>query len=413
MHWDEGPLFQSQDLSSVLAFEEQQMLREIESASEERALNADESEWVAYVVSHAKVEPIKLHGDRWELEDLGDQRVDVRGDPNRLIRDPARPSLIAGHAAKLRIPFDGNVRLLRLRSNTFVDPPIAGVEDNEIVKRYEWPTDVDPPDLKGMAEQLIERLERSIRWSTEQVENHNRELERLACDAVRTRRERLRATHSHLQSFGIPVRRRGDAPKTYAAPGVHRRSPPIPPSGAAAAGIPEPVLIDEFYDHIITVIRAWGKAVERTPGPYKDFDEETLRAALLPMLNSHYEGAATGETFNAGGKTDVLIRVEDRTVFIGECKWWKGPKGVGEALDQLFSYTTWRDTKLALLFLVGGKDPTKAYETTQGLLENNDLFVSWKDSGNERELRCLMRWPRDEDVAAELHVSFVHVPKDS
>jgi len=45
------------------------------------------------------------------------------------------------------------------------------------------------------------------------------------------------------------------------------------------------------------------------------------------MLNTHYEGGATGETFNAAGKTDILIRVEDRNVFIGECKWWSGAAG--------------------------------------------------------------------------------------
>src|SRR5215211_2947366 len=48
------------------------------------------------------------------------------------------------------------------------------------------------------------------------------------------------------------------------------------------------------------------------------------RDNLVVMLNSHYEGQATGETFNRSGKTDNLVRVEDRNVFIGECKWWPG-----------------------------------------------------------------------------------------
>jgi hypothetical protein len=36
------------------------------------------------------------------------------------------------------------------------------------------------------------------------------------------------------------------------------------------------------------------------------------------------------------GKTDLLIRVADQPLFIGECKIWSGP-------DQLLGYTTWRD----------------------------------------------------------------------
>ena len=38
------------------------------------------------------------------------------------------------------------------------------------------------------------------------------------------------------------------------------------------------------------------------------------------------EGQATGETFNAAGKTDILLRIDGKNVFIGECKFWKGPK---------------------------------------------------------------------------------------
>ena len=117
-------------------------------------------------------------------------------------------------------------------------------------------------------------------------------------------------------------------------------------------------MLDDFYDHVLRVTRSLGRAVERTPAPYESADEETLRDALLPMLNSHYEGQAGGETFNASGKTDVLIRVDDRNVFIGECKWWGGAKAMERALEQLFSYATWRDTKLALIFFVDRKDPS-------------------------------------------------------
>jgi hypothetical protein len=37
-------------------------------------------------------------------------------------------------------------------------------------------------------------------------------------------------------------------------------------------------------------------------------------------LNSHYEGAATGETFNGTGKTDILVRHGLDNAFIGQCK---------------------------------------------------------------------------------------------
>ena len=44
-----------------------------------------------------------------------------------------------------------------------------------------------------------------------------------------------------------------------------------------------------------------------------------------------------------------MIRAEGKNVFIAECKFWTGPAGLSEALDQLLGYTSWRDTKAALL----------------------------------------------------------------
>ena len=39
-------------------------------------------------------------------------------------------------------------------------------------------------------------------------------------------------------------------------------------------------------------------------------------------LNGHYEGGASGETFNYEGKTDILIRVQGKNIFIAECEYW-------------------------------------------------------------------------------------------
>lgn len=88
--------------------------------------------------------------------------------------------------------------------------------------------------------------------------------------------------------------------------------------------------------------------MERSPHAFKDMGEEDLRSQFLVQLNGHYEGQATGETFNYEGKTDILIRVGHRNIFIGECKFWKGQQALTKAIDQLLGYATWRDTKTAL-----------------------------------------------------------------
>jgi hypothetical protein len=84
--------------------------------------------------------------------------------------------------------------------------------------------------------------------------------------------------------------------------------------------------------------------------------EEDLRTHFLVMLNAHYEGQATGETFNCEGKTDILIRENGRNVFIAECKFWKGPDGLVKTIDQLLGYTSWRDTKTAIILFNRSKN---------------------------------------------------------
>ena len=112
---------------------------------------------------------------------------------------------------------------------------------------------------------------------------------------------------------------------------------------------PEPTLAMDEYEYILSVLSNMVEVMERSPRAFKDMNEEDLRTHFLVHLNGHYEGQATGETFNYEGKTDILIRAEGRNIFIAECKFWTGSAGLTKALDQLLSYATWRDTKTALL----------------------------------------------------------------
>lgn len=96
--------------------------------------------------------------------------------------------------------------------------------------------------------------------------------------------------------------------------------------------------------------------IERNPVAFITLDEEAIRTHFLLQLNGHYEGSATGETFNATGKTDIIIRVDNRNIFIAECKFWRGPKTFNDAIDQLLGYLAWRDSKCALLIFNKSKD---------------------------------------------------------
>jgi hypothetical protein len=89
--------------------------------------------------------------------------------------------------------------------------------------------------------------------------------------------------------------------------------------------------------------------MERSPADFAHMKEETLRSHFLVQLNAQYEGQATGETFNYEGKTDIFIKCNGRNIFIVECKFWGGAKKYQETIDQLLSYLSWRDTKVAVV----------------------------------------------------------------
>lgn len=81
-----------------------------------------------------------------------------------------------------------------------------------------------------------------------------------------------------------------------------------------------------------------------------------MRDQLITHLTPRVDGSTSGETFNRAGKTDILIRHEDNNVFVAELGIWGGAKALGDKIDQLLGYLTWRDSKAALVIFVHNKD---------------------------------------------------------
>jgi hypothetical protein len=61
-------------------------------------------------------------------------------------------------------------------------------------------------------------------------------------------------------------------------------------------------------------------------------------------------------------------------IFVAECKIWKGPKTIGDALSQLLGYLVWRDTKAALLLFIRGGNATEIIEKSLAAIESHPNF---------------------------------------
>jgi hypothetical protein len=188
----------------------------------------------------------------------------------------------------------------------------------------------------------------------------------------------LRQRDTMAATFTIPVRP-VDPDRALEIP-VRRTAVVLNSSPSAPTGGPQEwSLTDAIYEQMITTITRFGHALERRPASARLLlpDEETLRDWLMFLLSTNYEAPdgselfVGGETVNGEGKTDILIRHQDRNAFIGECKFWHGPKKFGEAIDQLLGYTVWRDTKAAIILFITSRNATAAIDSAGGCLERH------------------------------------------
>ena len=157
------------------------------------------------------------------------------------------------------------------------------------------------------------------------------------------------------------------------------------------------------YKKILSILTDSAKTLERHPNSFQKLDEEALRDHLLVALNGIYEGQATGETFNHGGKTDILVRHRGENVFIGECKFWQGPKKLLDTLDQLLGYTTWRDNQVAILIFNRNQDMSKVVKQIPDVIRTHSSHVQ-EVSRERAQFRFVVCHPKDQNCLLNLAV---------
>jgi hypothetical protein len=406
-------LFEQEDLNAALEGHARGLDEEIENTPEEHLLQADENEWVRALVARYAVQTPELRRRDWWMDTPEEIRVDVSGDWNRAILDPSRSVYVPGYRVTIHIPFSGEKDVFKFRPSTRTTTfQVASVGDGELVQTIEYTAD-GPRDVRAEAEGLLDHVEQYLEWARMDIEAFNAALEHRTRTAIQRRRERVRHNYKRLAETGIPMLRPEDAPRTYIADVIVRRpSPASPPTSPSQAIALEPTLGDATFEHILEVIRATAEGMERSPKTYVGIGEEDRRQILVAALNSHYRGQITAEAFNAGGRTDILVRhPEGRNLFIGECKFWSGTKGFTDAINQLFGYTAWRDTKLAIIMFVREKDLSAVVEKARVALEHHPQLVERREAANETELRATVSWPGDVRRHADLNIFFIHTPE--
>lgn len=158
------------------------------------------------------------------------------------------------------------------------------------------------------------------------------------------------------------------------------------------------------YNAVLQTIREHLIATEELPKAIQKLnDEEMIRDTILWALNANYI-IATGETFRAAGKTDIHIKLENKSAFVAECKIWKGPSTFDNALSQIFSYTTWRDCRVAIIiFNTKYKNFGDVIKKLNSEISNNKEIITSVKKGTT-EWECKFRHPADNDSFITVNV---------
>jgi hypothetical protein len=339
-------LFAEAPIQNVIEHLKNKLATEVADMTSDYILGVSDEKLCGYLEEAYRLELPVLREDRAEIVERKDIEVDVSWQHNRAFRPGTRP-VVKGFRYVLAVPFDGDPGLFRF-GTYFGNVAFGEVKKKERELLLSFEVEADRPDdgqvNDGLKRQMREVQEILTRIKPE-VDNWNQQLPQLVRENAARARARAEKGRKIESSLSFPLRKK-DSPSQPVP--VSRKPLAIRPPATAPVK-PEPRLEMTEYDEILTMLGNMAASMERTPDAFVGLTEEYLRDHFLMVLNANFSGAATGESFNVGGKTDILIHAEGRNVFIAECKFWKGPESLRDTIDQLLSYLSWRDTKTAII----------------------------------------------------------------
>lgn len=379
-YWQQERLFSGRILTETLEARRQELYDDIQRYDGRQFATATEEELTAFFLKkYAASVPI-----------LGEPVVDHR-------------EVMQGIHVTVTIQFSGDDFILRGRpANSSGHGPDAVIHEGSIILQFTH-SGHDAGDLKKKVSGSLDSIKRNLQVAEEPVRVFNESLGPEILKRVRSRKQKLEKDKQMVEGLGFRLKRR---PDQFVIP-VTRKKPAIILPGSTT---PEPYMENEAYEDILRTCSSMSLVMERSPKAFEELCEEDIRWLFLVSLNGIYEGQATGETFNFQGKTDILIRVNDRNIFIAECKFWKGPEYLRDGLDQLLGYTCWRDTKTALLVFNRERRLSTVLQNMPEVLSSHPGFVETLEYKSETGFRVKMRHRDDESRHVVVTVLVFEVP---
>ena len=404
-------LFSRGDIFSVIQGHTESLKKKVQSIPANTLLNASEQDLIQAVIQEFRLEVPVIKDDEIYIAHAEETQVDVSHDPmRRFIYDAhSGPAYVPGNKTVIAVPFEGDSGFFKIRPQTYnLNPPRGEITENEILLTYVR-TDQNGEAIKQEYQRTVASIKQYLSSLSQSAMQFNSQLEGFVTAQLKARKDRLLADAGMTAAIGLPLRKREGTPLTFSVP-VTRRVPKIEQLKPAGAFKPEPALANEDYEEILRIMQNMVQVMELSPRAFLKMGEEDLRSHFLVQLNGAFKGQATGETFNFQGKTDILIRVEGKNVFIAECKFWDGEKTLLATLDQLLSYLSWRDTKAAVLVFNRNADFSAVLAKIRETVPKHPLFKRDRGTSGETVFRYVFAQPNDSNREIILTVLAFDIP---
>jgi hypothetical protein len=409
-------LFSRTDLREMFQQQFDALKTEIEQLDANRFLNTSPNDLAKYFVENYSLETPKLRRDEMAIVGNSEIKLTVKEPFADVIAGRSNldsslfSDIVPGQRIEIEIPFDGESQLFYARASTYSSVfPRAQVKEQSLLLIFEIRSD-SQKDILFDTNRTLDEIKRYLDWTRNDVKGFNTTLLHRINSTIEERRQRILTNQQRVASLEIPLKIRTDAPKTYAVPSIKRKIAPELPTAPTFPYEPEPVLEMEHYEHVLKIIQSMTQVMERSPSAFETMKEENLRQHFLVQLNGQFEGKATGETFNMNGKTDILLRENNRNVFIAECKFWKGAKQYQETIDQLLGYTAWRDTKTAILIFNRDTTMTTVLDSVKAETEKHANYKRTLDWKHETGFRYVFHQNDDKNRELILTVLVFDIP---
>lgn len=387
-----------------------QIRDEIASQGKEYILGVDEDEFKNYLINKYSLEPLAIDIDS---EVIDEPKISMEWVENRLLyREPYQTEVFN---FTIRYNYSGSGVLFRVTPSTWIMTS-AEINVNRTNNSVSFEFKLykkDPEEFKKTKSEMYQRAFANLSNTNQVAANWMVSLPMLVDSLFQQQKCKFIQENDFFTAINVKVNK--DTSSVFTAPTIKRQVIPQPKVNKNKEFSLEPTMSKEMYDNILKVIYDFGKSMEKKPSTYKNKDEEGIRDQFLLILETRYEGTtATGETFNSGGKTDIILKYanDGSNLFVAECKFWHGAVEFQKAISQLFDrYLTWRDSKAALMLFVTNKDFTNVIETVKIEAIKHQYFLKTIGNRGETSFSYHFHLPQDKDKTVFLEIIAFHYDK--